>query len=167
MNRNFVLTAFLSLALLSNPATDSALADDPAPLSTGQTFVERELADQHGNAVTLGANADLLLLSFNMSLSKSIHKFLEEKDPAYLAEHRTQYVTDIAKMPGIITFMFAGPKMRRYPFPIILNKDEDFGPQFPQQDKKITAIKLGEDHKVETIRYFATMEEVAKAYYEN
>jgi hypothetical protein len=123
-------------------ATGASGAAEPGVLAVGENFPVRPLTDQHENPVNLGSETELVLLSFDMALSKSMHGFLSEKEPDYLATHSTQYVSDIAKMPKIITFLFAGPKMRKYPFPIILNEADDFGPLFPQQEDKITAIKL-------------------------
>lgn len=160
---------FALLVAVAQPVVPSALAADESSsaLTVGENFPQRPLADQHGQPVTLGADTDLVLLSFSMSLSKSIHGALSEKDKTYLADHRTQYVSDIAKMPGIITLLFAGPKMRRYDFPIILNEDDEFGPLFPQEEEKITAIQLASDQTVESIEFFETFEEVEERYWTN
>jgi hypothetical protein len=164
----FVSLSFL-LALTAGPAQvlaeEAAAEGAAAPVAVGQAFPVRALEDQHGQPVKLGADTDLVLLSFNMELSKSIHGFLSEKDPDYLATHRTQYVSDIAKMPGIITFLFAGPKMRKYPFPIILNEADDFGPLFPQEEEKITAVSLDDKGAVASIAFFDSMEEVEQTYW--
>ena len=165
MNRTRTLLSALSLASLTLFLPAHARAQGQGVLAAGQTFDTHQLADQHGEPVVLGEDVDLVLMSFEMSLSKSIHGYLEDKDPGFLASHRTHYVTDITKMPAIITFLFAGPKMRRYPFPIILTDDPEFGPGFPQEEGKITVIELTPEREVKAVGFYDGMPAIEQAYF--
>ncbi len=60
-------------------------------------------------------------------------------------------------MPSFISSLIALPKMKKYPFSVMLIND-DFGKQFNQLEDKITVYQL-KDHKIKAIR-FLTPEEL-------
>ena len=98
-----------------------------------------------------------------MSVSKAMNLWLNEKDKNYLAENSTEYISDITEMPSIITWLFAGPKMRKYPFEILLADDEHFAPKYPIQEEKILVLDLDASKKVTAISYFENMDQIEKA----
>lgn len=164
----------LIIALFVFPAAAVA-ADQPAAeleaggervVGPGDQLEPYVFEDQFGKEQTIAPETDLVLMSFEMELSKSIHKFLEDKDPNYLAQHHAQYIADITPMPAIITWLFAGPKMRDYKFPILLADDDSFAPKYPKKEGKIVAFKLGKDRTVEKVSYYDSMEEVDKAFFQ-
>ena len=160
---------FLGLLLMTAAISVRALADEaaaPAPLKKGDHFAGYELENQHGVKHQLAGDTELVLMSFDMELSKSVHAYLSEKDPNYLREHHVEYVVDITEMPGIISYLFAKPKMRKYPFDILLADDETFGPKFPKEDKKLLVIELAKDRTVKNIQFLDSMEAVDKEYFQ-
>ena len=109
------------------------------------------LEDQFGTLRTLQKDTEEVILSFDMKLSKVFHKWLKDKESNYLMNRNTEYIIDITGMPSIITWLFAGPKMRKYGFRILLIKEGNFGDNIPKQEGKFTMIKLDENHNITNI----------------
>ncbi len=97
--------------------------------------------------------------------------FVTEKKPASLL---TDYVTeanldlaaknivivsDISKMPSLITSMFAIPAMKKYKFKIALDSTGDETKTWPKEKGQIAAIYL-DQLKVTKIQYLKTKEEL-------
>ena len=140
-------------------ATEAAPAA-PKAVAVGEKFPGYELEDQHGNKHSLDPATQIVLISTNMELSKSVHGWLLEKPPTYLADHHIEYVSDITDMPGIISWMFAKPKMRKYPFRILLADDEAFAPNYPAEEAKLAAFELAPDRTVKRIAFLNSVAEV-------
>lgn len=149
--------------------TDLAQADEPKidPVKVGDKFQEYKLEDAHHKEHSLKPDTKLVLISFEMDLSKSIHKWLAKKEPNFLEKNKAEYVADITEMPGIITWLFARPKMQKYPFTILLADDENFAPRFPKEEEKILAVELDNSRVIKNISFFKNMKEVDAAYFKS
>ena len=123
------------------------------------------LEDQFGTLRTLQKDTEEVILSFDMKLSKVFHKWLKDKESNYLMNRNTEYIIDITEMPSIITWLFAGPKMRKYGFRILLIKEGNFGDNIPKQEGKFTMIKLDENHNITNISFLDKMDAIT-AYIE-
>ncbi len=64
-------------------------------------------------------------------------------------------------MPSIITSLFAMPKMKEYPFSVLLVDEANKG-LFPVKEDMISIITL-DNSKITDIKYVKTAEELAKA----
>ena len=162
MNKIFITTLITLLLTVG-----SSFAEDPQPqtLKVGDTFKVYELEDAHRVKHSLKPETRLIIMSFEMDLSKSIHAWLEKKDPNFLQSYKAEYVADITEMPGIITYLFARPKMQKYPFQILLADDENFGPTFPKEEGKFVVFEIDENKIVKNISYYATPEEMEKKHF--
>lgn len=120
-------------------------------------FPAYTLADQHGKERVLQPETRTVIMSFDMNLSKGIHEWLAKKDPDYLAQHRAEYVADISPMPAVINKLFAGPKMRKYKFPIIQATAEDFADDYPHEEGKISLFALTDDQSKATVTFVKTV----------
>jgi len=148
--------------LLAEEATPAAT---PKTLSIGDQFPSQTYEDPHEAKHQLNPDTKYVLVSFEMEISKGIHNWLADKDPNYLEQHKMEYVADITKMPSIITFLFARPKMKKYKFPILLAKDEKFAPQFPILEGKFAVFELDDTRKVKEVRYFKDMESLDRVLF--
>lgn len=174
MKKSLILFVLLAISLPTSALANeggAAMNSEQAQVSNsmvhpGSTLEQYEFEDQHGEKKTISPDTNLLLMSFEMDLSKQIHGFLENKDPNYLEQHHAQYVVDITPMPSIITWLFAGPKMRKYKFPILLADDDEFAPKYPKEPGKIAALKIDKDRTISSIQFFDSMEEVDKTYFQ-
>lgn len=138
-----------------------ALTASAGPLAVGDAMPRYNLQDQHGNACSLQAETRWVLLSFSMSHSKKLHQWLTER-PTFFSDRKTEYVADISPMPAIINTLFAGPKMRRYPFPIIQATEDDFAESYPVQEDAYLLIELDEQQRVAAFHYPTSVEDVVR-----
>ena len=121
------------------------------------------LEDQHGTLRTLQKDTEKVIVSFDMKLSKSFHNWLKEKESSYLADNKTEYIIDITGMPRIVTWLFAGPKMRKYGFRILLIKEKGFVDNFQKKEGTFTVITLDSDHKITNISFPDNIDAIAKS----
>ena len=77
-----------------------------------------------------------------------------------LATTKSAYIADITGMPGIITSLIAMPKMKAYPFSVLLVDDTNKG-LFPVQEDMISVISL-DNGKIKDIKYVKTADELGK-----
>lgn len=151
------------LTFVVNPVSaNDTKTPEIKPLEIGDNFPSVTYEHPDETKDQLKSDTKYVIVSFEMELSKGIHNWLAEKDTDYLAKHKSEYVADITKMPAIITFLFARPKMKKYKFPILLAKDEKFAPQFPVLEGKFAMFELDEARKVKEVRYFKDMDTLAK-----
>ena len=164
--KNLTSLIIFSLLLCFTAHPARAEEEKAAPvLSVGQKFPDYNFQDPHEKPMTIAPETKLLLLSFEMELSKGIHTWLSEKDKNYLSQHNAQYIADITPMPAIISYLFGKPKMRKYEFPIMLADDAEFGPKFPKEEEKITVMQINQDKQIESISFYKDMNEIAAAYF--
>ena len=122
------------------------------PIEPGEKLAPMVLPDQFDKQHTVdAAHCALLLLTAQKDLSIKLKDFLL-KHPSFLQDHHACFLSDIHKMPGFVTRWFALPKMRKYPFKVLLIYEKEHNP-FPVQEDAITAISLGQNSTVTSIRY--------------
>ena len=159
--RLFVLIAVVCLCI---SAQGRVFAEDTTAdlIKVNDVFETYSLEDQFGEIQTLRKDTKTVIASFDMKLSKSFHKWLKLKDDSYLDDNKAEYIIDIREMPKIITYLFAGPKMRKYKFSIRLIKDGVYGDEYPKQEKSFTVITLNQDHSISDISFINDFDELAK-----
>jgi len=137
------------LLLISLLFTGSLFAD----FKVGDTLPEIKLEDQFEQEFKVDDTDTLLIMAFEKDLSVVVNEYLKQQPKSFLETHHAKYISDISTMPSIITTMFALPKMKKYPFSVMLIND-DFGKQFNSIEGKITIYKL-KNHKIEEILFFS------------
>lgn len=135
------------LLLVSLLLTTSLFAD----FKVGDTLPAINLPDQFDKELSVEAKDTLLIMAFEKDISVVVNEYLKTKPGDYLASHHAKYISDISTMPSLITSMFALPKMKKYPFSVMLIND-DFGKGFNRQKGKVTVYILNK-HKIKEIRY--------------
>jgi len=135
------------LLLISLLLTGSLFAD----FKVGDKLPTITLLDQFDKEFSVEAKDRLLIMAFEKDISVVVNEYLKTKPGTYLASHNAKYISDISSMPSFITSMFALPKMKKYPFSVMLIND-DFGEQFNTQEGKITVYTL-KKNKIIEIRY--------------
>ncbi len=125
------------LLLISLLLTGSLFAD----FKVGDTLPEIKLQDQFEQEFKVEDKDTLLIMAFEKDLSVVVNEYLKQQPKSFLATHHAKYISDISAMPSFITSMFALPKMKKYPFSVMLIND-DFGKQFNSVEGKITVYKL-------------------------
>lgn len=114
------------------------------------------LPDQFDKDHNVRADDTTLIMAFEKDVSVLVNEYLKTKPGTFLNQHHTRYISDISTMPTIITNMFALPKMKKYPFSVMLIYD-DFGKQFNREKEKITVFKLKQG-RVQSVSFITEKE---------
>ena len=143
-------------------ATFLALGLNAASLNVDSTVNYIKIKDQFEKEHTIGTNVKTILFASDKKTSDMLRDYLlplSEKENI-LEKNSAVYVADISGMPSLISKFIALPKMKKYPFSVLLlddtNKDN-----FVKEDGKIIVYSL-ENGKVVKIDKISTKEELAK-----
>jgi hypothetical protein len=128
----------VSLALAA-PGTAHAETLGPGAMLPALT-----LADQHGEEATIGSETRMILFTRDMDAAKLAKAALAEDGAALLTRARAVYVSDIARMPSMITSIFAIPAMKRRPYRMFLDRDGTATADLPSEEDAVTVIHLDE-----------------------
>ena len=153
MNK-FLLVLSLSIAILS-----------ASPLKVGSAL--NELNDfkyetPQGKELKVPEQAKLIIIAFEKDTGRLVNEYLGTKEPKYLDKHSSIYIADIHKMPTIITYMFALPKLKKHKHLIYLQYEDEFSTVVPSKEEQVTLLHV-KDGKIESISYISTKEELQKA----
>lgn len=120
-----------------------------------------ELKDQFDVNTTINDSTQWMLFSAEKDASDLVNKSLEELKITNLKEWNGVYVADISKMPSIVTAMFALPKMKKYSFPVVLDREGEPTAKWPREKNKVTMMKL---NKLEIVsaQFSNNVEEIKK-----
>ena len=148
MIKKFLFTVFLGLSAIANS------------LTVGNTLPTLKIKDQFEKEHIVDANIKTIIFSATKTEGTTIKEFLLTKDKDYLTTNKAAYVADITGMPGIITSLIAMPKMKGYPFSVLLVDEANKG-LFPVQEDMISVISL-DNGKITDVKYVKTAEELGK-----
>jgi len=110
--------------------------------AVGDTIEPITLQDQHDKTASVDESTKLLLFTTGMKGGKVVRKAIDDKEPDYLAKKAALFISNISGMPGFIAKTFALPKMRKYKYPILLDREGKLTEKFPSQKKSATLIRL-------------------------
>jgi hypothetical protein len=145
-----------ALALLGLLALGAPAAAQPSvgPESLGPLT----LTDQHGVQHRIDAAVDLVLFSRDMDGGAVMRKMLDsealgEAPAAFLGRNRAVCVADISRMPGLIARAIAKPRMRRRPYPVLLDEEGEVSAAWPSEKGRTTLIRLEANRLVEALHF--------------
>ena len=148
--KKIILSALLFVATFANA------------LNIGDATPTFEIKDQFEKMHKISADAKTILVAESRSTSVIIREYLLTKDVNFLATNKTHYIADISGMPSLISRFIALPKMKKYPFSILLVNEEQ-AKSFSTKDDKITVYTIT-DGKVSGVKYIETEEELAALF---
>jgi len=131
-------------------------------IQIGSRLAGFELEDQFGQPHSIKKMPRTLILTFEKTTGAFVNQFLTRQGSQYLAEHDALYIADIARMPSMITTMFALPKMKKYTHTVLLAYGEDFQGHFPRKSGKATVIHFDASSRVTDCLFVSTEEELQK-----
>lgn len=134
-------------------------AVDAKELAVGDTVPSFSAKDQFGMDFTFVPGPKFLLLGFDMGACKAANAKLAKLGNGGLDKLGIVYVMDIHTMPAIGRF-FAMPKMRKYPFRVVLGDSTDLLKPFPRQSEKISVLELSPKGTIRAIHYWNPDSEV-------
>ena len=127
-------------------------------LNIGDTTPTFEIKDQFEKMHKISTDAKTILVAETRSTSVIIREYLLTKDTNFLASNKAYYIADISGMPSLISKFIALPKMKKYPFSILL-VDEEQAKSFSTKEDMITVYSIT-DGKVSDVKYIETTEEL-------
>lgn len=148
MIKKFLFTVLLSLSAIANS------------LTVGSVIPSLTVKDQFEKMHTVDANIKTIIFSASKTEGTTIKDFLLKKDKDYLTTNNTVYIADITGMPSLVTKFIAMPKMKDYPFSVLLVDDTNKG-LFPVQEDMISIISL-DNGKITDVKYVKTADELGK-----
>ena len=148
MIKKFLFTVLLGLSAFANS------------LTIGTDIPTLTVKDQFEKDHTVDANIKTIIFSATKTEGTTIKEFLLTKDKDYLTTNKAVYIVDITGMPSLITKFIAMPKMKDYPFSVLLI-DEANKTLFPVKEDMISIISL-ENGKVTDIKYVKTAAELGQ-----
>ena len=101
-------------------------------------------------------------MAYEKGTGATVNEYLNAQDKEYLNKYNAVFIADISQMPGLVTKLFALPKMRKYVHTVLLIQDEQQGLQFPSQEEKITVLKF-QDNVLTQVTFIATTDELKAA----
>ncbi|MCT7543525.1 hypothetical protein [Aliarcobacter cryaerophilus] len=142
-------------------ATFLALGLNAASLNVDSSIIDIKIKDQFDKVHTLNSDVKTILFASDKSTSDMLRDYLlplSEKENI-LEKNGAVYVADISGMPSLISKFIALPKMKKYPFSVLLlddtNKDN-----FVKEDGKIIVYSVV-DGKITNIEKISSKEELA------
>jgi hypothetical protein len=131
-----------------------------------QVLQKIELKDQFDATTQIDEKTKWIVFSTDKYISDLINKSLEDLKLTDLAKSNGAYVADISAMPGMVTTMFALPKMKKYHFKVVLDREGDLTGKWPQKKEKASLIKL-DQLKITSVQQTGSFEEIKKFISDN
>jgi len=119
------------------------------------------LEDQHGAEHRVDGSVRIIVFSRDMEGGDLIRQALAETQPDLLDRQHAVYVADISGMPRLIAKMFALPKMRKRPYPMLLDRDGVVTARLPDVDERATLL-FCKDLRIIRVLHLADLVEVQK-----
>lgn len=131
-------------------------------LSLGDATPTFKINDQFEKAHTIAGDTKTILVAADKGTSEILRDYLLTKEKGFLEANKAYYVADISGMPSLIAKFFALPKMKKYPFSILL-VDENQTKEFTKKEGNITIYSVM-NGKVSDIKYVKSAEELAGVF---
>lgn len=128
-------------------------------LKVGDSLPEISYTNQWEEPSPIPKETTKVLFISDMDASKVIHPILEKEGKGYLESKQAVLISDIHRMPGLITKFVALPKMKSYSYTLRLVKEEKIADPFPRTKGFVTMIQLKEG-KITKIQISNTDKEV-------
>ncbi len=146
-----LLGSLIGFAACTTFAAETLKAGDPLPTLA--------LTDQHEKPAPISPDTRHLIFAAEKGASEMVTTLLDSKGAAWLKQTGGVYLADIHAMPGLVSRMFALPKLREKPYPIVLGRNEPDLAMIPHKKDCVTLIAV-QDGKLGEVRYACTSDEL-------
>ncbi|MCW7461264.1 MULTISPECIES: hypothetical protein [Leptospira] len=135
---------FKLLFLFNILVVSSLIAEEPTiqTLKVGDSLPEIPYTNQWEEPSPIPKETIKVFFISDMDASKIIHPILEKENKGYLESKQAVLISDIHRMPSLITRFVALPKMKSYPYTLRLVREEKLADPFPRTKGSVTMIQL-------------------------
>lgn len=132
-------------------------------LNIGDATPNFKIKDQFEKEHVIAADTKTILVAADKGTSEILRDYFNSKEKGFLESKKAYYVADISGMPSLIAKFFALPKMKKYPFSILL-VDEEQTKSFTKKEGNITiySIENGKVTAVDFVKDAAALDKVFK-----
>lgn len=134
----------LLLLVLALGSASSVSAQEPAPVYVaGDRVVPFTLSDQYGEPGSVDDRTRVVLFAAEMDAGDLVHEALEANASLRdLAALDAVFVSDIHRMPALVSRLFALPSMRRRPYRMLLDREPGPTVRLPREEGRVTILRL-------------------------
>ena len=136
------ITFTLSFLILFSTLTLSAEEPTAPTLVVGNVLPEIHYTNQWEEPSPVPVETTKVIFISDMDASKIIHPILEKEGKGYLESKQAVLISDIHRMPSLISKFVALPKMKSYPYTLRLVREEKIADPFPRTKGSLTLIQL-------------------------
>ncbi|WP_246838509.1 hypothetical protein [Leptospira levettii] len=143
LTRSFSI-GFKLFFIFSILVVSSLFAEEQATqtLKVGDPLPEIPYTNQWEEPSPIQKETTKVFFISDMDASKIIHPILEKENKGYLESKQAVLISDIHRMPSLITRFVALPKMKSYPYTLRLVREEKLADPFPRTKGSVTMIQL-------------------------
>ena len=88
-------------------------------------------------------------------------KALAALPPTVLKDRNAVYIADISDMPGLVSNIFAVPKMRREAYPVALIGEAKDGTMLPRKPGAVTLLRM-DNGKISAIEFARDVQQISR-----
>jgi len=146
----------ISLTVSAKPTTTIA------PLKEGSLLPSISVNNQHGKLVKIKTDVKTIFFSAEKAPSQVINLFLK-KNPEFLVKQNAYLVANISGMPFLISKFVAIPKMKKYPYDVLLVKQKGLFSFMPHKEGQLSILKIS-NGKITSISFVKNEKELIEAF---
>jgi hypothetical protein len=126
-----------------------------SPLNKGDNLPTLTLPDQYGKPHSL-SEARIILFAPDKVAAELAHQVLQHRSKADLAAQGVLFISDISRMPVLVTRLFAMPTLREYPYLVLLGYKTEETAWLPRREDMLTLLFI-QAGRVSHIEYANTL----------
>lgn len=111
-------------------------------LAAGAALPALALKDQHDRPAPVAADTRQILFAADNAGAKLMTAWLDAKPAGWLNDTQRVYLADIHQMPGLVTRLFALPKLQEKPYRIVLGREAADLAMFPRRKECVTLLPV-------------------------
>src|SRR5512132_464138 len=145
--------------ILMSPLLAVHLLAGAAVLEPGQALPSIDLADQHERPVSVARDTRLIFFAAEMEGSRLMTKALATLPSTALKDRKAVYIADISGMPGLVSIMFAVPKMQREAYTVALIRNAGQAANLPRKPGAVTVLRV-DAGKVSAVEFARDLQQI-------
>ena len=126
------------------------------------TLDDYEYETPKGRIMKVPPKTTLVLVAFEKDMGELVNDYLDTKDKFYIQKNKAVFISDISKMPKVITNMFALPKLKDFKHLIYLQYEDNFRKLVPNEKDRVTLLYI-ENGEITNIAYAKTIKDIKEA----